>query len=221
MTVQKVDSSFNSEQQAWWQLLLLLLMNLIPLLGVVLMDWDIFTVIFLFWLENGIIGAFNIIKLMMCKGSIGRKLPMALFFVIHYGFFTSAHGILLLGLFQIPFLGDPWLVWPWAMDWLIETTPAVKLAVIAMIGYWLFDCIQFALTEKSIKDPDKQMMEPYSRIVIAHLVLLLGAFVAIKFGGGLPILILLVIIKTLISYQDLKRQNKRQLKPSVAKNAEL
>ena len=44
-------------------------MNLIPLVGVFWFGWDVSVIIFLYWLENVIIGLLNIPKILSCKGA--------------------------------------------------------------------------------------------------------------------------------------------------------
>ena len=44
----------------------LLLANAVPLLGVVLLGWDAFSVVALYWFENVIIGAVNVLKMITC-----------------------------------------------------------------------------------------------------------------------------------------------------------
>ncbi len=197
------------------RLLLLIALNVIPLIGVLYWQWDIFTVILLFWLENAVIGVFNCTKILACRGSKNNKgkaikwysnLGLAIFFLVHYGFFTSAHGMIVLKIFEQDFTGEPWDVWNWVYQWFQNTEGVLWLAVIAMIAYWLFDFIQFWLKERKDKEAGKQMMEPYSRIVIAHLVLLFGAIIVMKFGFELAIVILLVLIKTFINYHDLVKK---------------
>ena len=41
----------------------LLAANLLPLVGVLFLDWDLALVLVLFWAESGVIGAFGIAKL--------------------------------------------------------------------------------------------------------------------------------------------------------------
>lgn len=66
------------EPSGFWQrvlrsrsALMLIAANLIPFFGVLFGGWSAFDVVFLFWLENAIIGLFNICK-MWTAGAIGR-----------------------------------------------------------------------------------------------------------------------------------------------------
>ena len=54
---------------------LLLLANLIPLVGVLFFDWSLLTILVLYWLENGIVGFWNVPKIIMAQGSIMPTLP--------------------------------------------------------------------------------------------------------------------------------------------------
>jgi hypothetical protein len=55
--------------------ILLLLANLIPLVGVVFFGWSLITILVLYWLENGIVGLWNVPKIIMAQGSIVPTLP--------------------------------------------------------------------------------------------------------------------------------------------------
>ena len=50
--------------------LFLIAVNLIPLFGVLFFGWSLFSIMFLYWIENGIIGFFNILKIVL--GDTGR-----------------------------------------------------------------------------------------------------------------------------------------------------
>ncbi len=47
--------------------LMLVLANLIPLLGVLAWGWKVFDVVVLYWFENVVIGAINILKMLTCS----------------------------------------------------------------------------------------------------------------------------------------------------------
>jgi len=55
--------------------LVLLVANAIPVVGVLFFDWSLLTILVLYWLENGIIGFWNVPKILMAKGSVLPRLP--------------------------------------------------------------------------------------------------------------------------------------------------
>lgn len=100
----------------------MLIANAVPLLGVLFLGWDAFTIVALYWLENVVIGLFNALKMARCPpdGSLltniqsgtrdssdgrkvsrgfsrimwfGWKLFLIAFFCFHYGFFCMGHGM--------------------------------------------------------------------------------------------------------------------------------
>ena len=86
----------------------LLASNAIPLVGVLFLDWNLWTVMALFWVENGIIGFWNVPRILLARkpsvfelvisgvlGGVARALQ-AVFFVIHYGLFWAVHGVFVL-----------------------------------------------------------------------------------------------------------------------------
>jgi len=86
--------------------------NLVPLAGVVWWGWDLWTILVLYWIENGIVGAFNIARILTAQGSVlpglsrwrmnGRPINelarggIAAFFTVHYGVFWLGHGVFVL-----------------------------------------------------------------------------------------------------------------------------
>ena len=49
--------------------------TLIPLVGVLFFGWSLLTILVLYWLENGIVGFWNVPKIIMAQGSIVPTLP--------------------------------------------------------------------------------------------------------------------------------------------------
>jgi hypothetical protein len=110
-----------------WAVAALVAVNLIPLAGVLVLGWRLSDLMLLYWLENGIIGAFTVLKILTSRvpsegdETGGRPLPVplahrlgaagtALFFSVHYGIFWTVHGVfvrLLFGSGSGPF-GAPW-----------------------------------------------------------------------------------------------------------------
>ena len=91
--------------------------NSFPLYGVAVLDWEVFPLVLLFWLENVIIGCFNVFKMLLIGPYdavrwIG-KMFMAAFFVVHYGGFAAIHGMFVVLLFGI---------WPAPLVEVMQTT---------------------------------------------------------------------------------------------------
>ena len=55
--------------------LVLVIANLIPLVGVVFFGWSLLTILVLYWLENGIVGFWNVPKIALAQGSMVPTLP--------------------------------------------------------------------------------------------------------------------------------------------------
>jgi hypothetical protein len=55
--------------------LALLIANAIPLIGVLFFGWSLLTILVLYWLENGIVGFWNILKINFAQGSLLPSLP--------------------------------------------------------------------------------------------------------------------------------------------------
>ena len=73
--------------------------NMLPLLGVLFAGWDVTAILLLYWIENIVIGLFNVVKMLSVRLETGQSRSTALFttgfFILHYGGFTAVHGIIL------------------------------------------------------------------------------------------------------------------------------
>ncbi len=96
--------------------LALLASNAIPLAGVLFLGWSLWTILAIYWVENGIIGLWNIPRILLAKGQLlpGRQIGvgyrpwavttvpafgrtgLAVFFAFHYGLFWLVHGVFVL-----------------------------------------------------------------------------------------------------------------------------
>jgi Family of unknown function (DUF6498) len=53
----------------------LIVANLIPLVGVLFFGWSLLTILVLYWIENGIVGFWNVPRIILAQGSIVPVLP--------------------------------------------------------------------------------------------------------------------------------------------------
>jgi len=94
---------------------LLVAFNLIPLAGVLFWGWNVATLLVLYWVENGIVGALNVPKMLLASGpdepasrvvdvrgigpvtvarsGLTAKAALVPFFIVHYGIFWFVHGV--------------------------------------------------------------------------------------------------------------------------------
>src|ERR1043166_3021726 len=80
--------------------------NAIPLFGVLFLGWKVFPLILLYWLENVVVGGFNVLRVLGADPQdpvrwIGKAFLIP-FFCVHFGGFTYVHGIFVFGLFGGP-----------------------------------------------------------------------------------------------------------------------
>jgi hypothetical protein len=93
-----------------WAVAALVAVNLIPLAGVLLFGWRLSDLMMLYWLENGIVGGFTVLKILTSRVPAGAHGPSpgevlvplrhrlgaagtAVFFSVHYGIFWTVHGV--------------------------------------------------------------------------------------------------------------------------------
>lgn len=191
----------------------LLASNAIPLVGVLLHDWTVFQILLLYWCENVVVGAFNVLR-MVCAQPRNEliwagKLFLIPFFVVHYGMFTFVHGMFVLALFGGSSTRAGAL--SWAALWAAVRGAGLGVPVGAMVASHGFSFFHNYLAGGEYQRvPLPQLMfQPYGRIVVLHLTVLVGAFLITAFGSSLPALVLLVVLKTAIDLQAHLRERRK------------
>lgn len=182
----------------------LVLANALPLIGVLWFHWQVFPIILVYWLENVVVGGFNVLKMLTADPDqpvewIG-KLFVIPFFCVHFGLFTFVHGTLVFAFFG---KGVPAL----AAYRFASLSPRMVMAAIhaTHIEYaWLalllshgFSFVWNYLLGGEYKRASLQqlMIQPYPRVITLHLVILFGAGIAMALGSPTPALVLLVALK--------------------------
>jgi len=182
--------------------LLLVATNLVPLAGVLLFGWDLFTILILYWIENGIVGVFNLVKISLAAGppesavprfKLGgavQKAALLPFFLVHYGMFWAVHGVFV---FVLTLMGGS----------LLGTDAGVSLAgvLIGAVGLLLSHTASLRLNyigrgEYRHISPGAQFAQPYPRMIALHVTILLGGFFIMGLGQPLLLIALLVLLKT-------------------------
>jgi len=174
----------------------LVVANLVPLAAVLSGRWSLFSVMFLYWAENAVIGGYNVPKILLARGGrpahLLERLPLALFFTVHYGIFWFVHGVFVFVLFGGQGMRGFNL---WRS---VQITPDLwsVLGLLILSHGISFTNNFIGRREFMTATPQEQMMQPYTRVVILHVVVLVGGFLVMLLGQPLPALVLLVVLKT-------------------------
>ena len=197
-------------------LLTLIAANTIPVWGVLFLGWDAFYIVILYWAENLAVGFYNILKIAFARvprpiEHLG-KLFLIPFFIIHYGGFMAVHGLFILVLFKKStggFLsGNTWpcfLVFVQMLLNVIKQAYSVMTVPMkyALAGLFLSHGVSFVdnfllKREFASARPDKLMGSPYSRIVVMHIAIIVGAFFTFAIGSPVALLVVLIVLKTVL-----------------------
>jgi len=188
----------------------LLVANAIPLVGVLFFGWNVWLILIVYWLENGIVGAFNVLRMLTAEGVPGEtsaqwrmngrpvndvsRAALLPFFVMHYGIFWVVHGVFVL---MLPVFGsmDP----NGAGEMTRDFQPlAIPLAVIALtishgLSYW-FNWWKGG--EYRRVSAASLIFAPYGRLVVLHITIIIGGLAIAITGAPASVVAILVILKT-------------------------
>jgi hypothetical protein len=161
----------------------LIVSNAIPLIGVLFFGWSVSTILILYWSENVIIGFYNVIKMALAQGETkkqhaNQRFFLIGFFIVHFGIFTFGHAAFVFSFFD-------------------TDNPSFQSLLPALLPLFISHGVSMFMhfiKNKEYKRVsfDNLFFQPYKRVVIMHLTIIFGAWVAIAFH--LPSLVLLVLI---------------------------
>ena len=183
--------------------------NLAALAGAVWWGWAVQDVVFLYWLENLVIGAANILRILLARPDqsaaaarglsitetqlLAGKAMFAGFFFVHYGAFCVVHGEFLLTMF--PGTGHA--------DGLFAAVKAVLreqgmiAAVLAIVASHCYSFLRNYVGRREYEGADfKELMtRPYKRIFVTHIFIIAGGFVLQAMKLPLAALVIFMGIK--------------------------
>ena len=198
----------------------LLVANVIPLGGVLFAGWSAFEVVFVYWLENAIIGILNVVR--MLGAPLKSKHPLSSlillpiklfvvgFFVIHYGGFMAGHLVFIVALmieekeladFLLSISQNLWLMISFVSLFLSHLVSHIK-------NFWIDG-------ERHRSDTHSLMSQPYKRIVILHVALIFGGWVTMALGSPIGVLLILVILKTGVDLYFHMREHRKLSNNSI------
>jgi hypothetical protein len=173
--------------------------NIVTLAGVLFWGWDVFPLLLLFWMENVVIGALNVLKMLFADPTDAAlwagKLFMVPFFCVHYGIFTSVHGAFVLSIFGGKKYAGGQDVIDIALAAARDYDLWLPIAVLAGSHLFSFFWNYFYRGEFRRVRLAQLMIKPYGRVVVLHVTILLGGFGAMALGSPLWALVLLIALK--------------------------
>lgn len=191
----------------------LLLANAVPLCGVILLGWDVLPVLVLYWFENVIIGVLNVLKMLCVRPRDAAlwlgKLFTVSFFIVHYGMFTAVHGVLVLGIFRTDSTPGNSPLDPALWQYMLGTGIQFAALALALSHTFSFATNYIRLGEYRRAGLEELMGQPYGRVIVLHLVVLLGGFLTMALQTPTFGLVLLVVLKSAADLNAHQRQHTR------------
>jgi hypothetical protein len=182
----------------------LILVNLVPLAGVLWFGWRMFDVLMLFWMESVVIGVINLLRMAVRLFGAGELKGVVLipFFTVHYFGFCAAHGLILVLVFGPPGLSPAQVLGASGFFEIIRqllSEPTLRWGLIAIAASHLFSFLANFLWAGEWRRTgiDILMGAPYGRIMLMHVVLVIGAAIFMAIGQPIYALALLVALKIL------------------------
>ena len=205
----------------------LVLANAIPLAGVLWFGWNVWTILIVYWLENGIVGVYNVLKMLKAEAppgpdngsmrlngrpvDIGSTPALVTFFVIHYGMFWLVHGIFVL---TLPLFG---MMAGDGGDLVAGVSPGT--IIVALVALTISHGVSFYINflragEYRRVSAASQMFAPYGRLMVLHVTIILGGMAIAITGAPEAAVAILVILKTALDVGFHLAEHRRILAPS-------
>jgi hypothetical protein len=191
----------------------LVVANAIPLIGVLFLGWSVWNILVIYWLENGIVGGLNVLKMARAEGpalegpgpmtfqvngrpaSAMTKAALIPFFVLHYGLFWFVHGVFVFALPLFASMSDQPLAIPMTLSAGSIAFAVVALAVSHGLSYWW----NFLRRREYRRiTAAGQMFAPYRRLIALHLTIIFGALAITLTGAPAAAIAVLVGVKILL-----------------------
>lgn len=219
-------------------IIVLVIANLMSLIGIIFFGWNAILLLLAYWFESAIIGFFTLLKIALAKGNLIKNLSdssqkinkigtivlkifLIPFFIVHFGGFMFGHLIFITAFFLQA-------EWGTSFQKIGADLFSMGLLIIPLFISHGFSFFTNFLGKKEYEKitPNEAMFEPYPRIIVMHLAIIVGAFLSFALillsknpnAGFLNLgqAIMLVILKTTFDvFSHLKQHRKFETNNSV------
>lgn len=201
--------------------ILLVLTNLVPLIGVIWWGWDAFLLLMLYWMETAIIAFWTYVGIatlprgtgaaeQSLAGRIAARVGLLLFFMFHSGVFMGVHFMFLWTLFAGHWARKIYGPEDFVREIVLQTGLWLPLVFMFLVRGFSFGFERLRagpfmqITVAPANSPPRSSLDVgsivaalYARIVVMHIVILLGAWLTLAAGADRGPIVLLVVLKTL------------------------
>jgi len=182
----------------------ILAVDLFPIWAVLTLGWGAAPLVFLYWLENVIIGAVTLAKMIATSvrehiiGLVGM-LFIGPFFVFHYGMFCFVHGVFVSAFAHMSAgTNDPGFPTPWGLiQEALASGASMPAFVLAIILVQIFLFLQDYILRGEYRETsiDQEMMKPYGRVIVLHIAIFAGAFAMAALGEPMWGMLALILLR--------------------------
>lgn len=182
----------------------ILAVDLFPIWAVLTLGWGAAPLVFLYWLENVIIGAVTLAKMVATSvkesliGLVGI-LFIGPFFVVHYGMFCFVHGVFVSGFAKMSTgADDHGFPTPWGLiEEALASGASMPTFVLAILAVQAVLFIQDFLLKGEYRETtvNAEMMKPYGRVIVLHIGIFAGAFAMIALGEPMWGILALILLR--------------------------
>ncbi len=189
----------------------MLCINIMPIYGVWFQGWNATEVFLVYCLETIIIGGFNVLKMLLTtivkkkdvwtnggQQSNVSGLFFIFFFIVHYGIFVTVQMTIFFQMADLTFTrAQPTGVFDLVINFPRYVSPAIHWLMIGFIVSYGFLVLKDYVLSGRFKTASLGvvMFEPYPRIIVQQLVVIIGGFF-MALGAGKIFILVFVLIKT-------------------------
>ena len=196
--------------------------NSIPLFGVIFLHWQVFPIILIYWLENVVVGGFNVLRMLVADPDnpavwIG-KLFLIPFFCFHFGMFTAVHGTFVFAIFDRGTIATSHSMFPtFATVSAAVRHFGIGFAVLALVVSHAASFVWNYILGGEYRRASIAvlMSQPYSRVVVLHVAILGGGILVQALHSPVPALVVLIGAKVWIDLAAHRRERAKLALPAM------
>ncbi len=232
----KLPESFAKYPSAW----VLIVSNLVPLLGMLFLGWDVRSIVILYWAESGVVGFYTILKMVFAQGESvpvdkvlqalrhGPKEYKEVNIRLVSGFLRSFSPSIM----KVPLI--PFFMFHYGMFMAVHgvflfvllfgtaspgISPEYLSLILGVIAFFVSHGYSFMQNymrggEYRTSTLQSVMFSPYPRIIVMHITIIIGAFFFLATNLPGVFLVLLVAMKTLIDVVAHLRERDKHVSPA-------